>query len=128
MSFAELTSERKKYLKVISKLSGGRDIIVYASDLTNKTNSPISIDNSDILPWQDQLANLKGTSIDVIIETPGGLQKLLRTWFGYCEINSWFLEEAREWMIDGSMTMLSRLYQVRMERRLLLNQSGKRKV
>lgn len=77
MSFADLTAERKKYLKLISKLRGIRDIIVYASDLTNKTNSPISIDYSDILPWQDQLANLKGSNIDVIIETPGGIAEVV---------------------------------------------------
>lgn len=77
MSFPELMTERKKYLKQISKLRGGRDIIVYASDLTNKTNSPISIDYSDILPWQDQLANLRGTQVDVIIETPGGIAEVV---------------------------------------------------
>ena len=60
MNFNELTADRKKHLKEIARLRGNRDIIVYARDLTNKTNAAISIDYSDILPFQDQFANLKG--------------------------------------------------------------------
>ncbi len=71
--FQQLTQERKKQLKAISALRGGRDIIVYASDVNNKANAPTGIDFSDILIFQDQLANLKGKAIDVIIETPGGI-------------------------------------------------------
>lgn len=88
MDFAALTAERKKQLARISSLRGGRDILVYASDL-NKGQAPISIDYTDLLPFQDQLSNLAGKSIDVILETPGGfaevvedLVKLLRNKYG----------------------------------------------
>lgn len=69
LDFDGLQTERKKQLLQISKLRGGRDVLVIAADL-NKPNN--TIDYSDILPVQDQLANLKGQSIDVILETPGG--------------------------------------------------------
>jgi ClpP class serine protease len=77
MSFEQLTAERKKQLQEISKLRGGRDIIVYASDIINKANAPVAIDFSDILPFQDQLSNLKGNAIDVILETPGGIAEVV---------------------------------------------------
>lgn len=77
MSFEQLTLERKNQLKIISKLRGDRDIIVYASDINNKSNAPVSIDFSDILPFQDQLSNLNGNSIDVILETPGGIAEVV---------------------------------------------------
>lgn len=73
LTFEQLTKERKLQLKEIAKLRGNRDIIVYASDLNNKANAPIAIDFSDILVFQDQLSNLEGKSIDVILETPGGI-------------------------------------------------------
>jgi hypothetical protein len=73
MSFQQLSAERKNQLKTISKLRGGRDIIVYASDVNNKINAPVAIDFSDILPFQDQIAGLNGKAIDVILETPGGI-------------------------------------------------------
>lgn len=76
-NFNQLLQERKKQLKLISKLRGNRDILVYASDLTNKTQAPISIDYSDILPFRDQLNNLTGNSIDIIIETPGGIAEVV---------------------------------------------------
>ena len=83
-SFQEITSERKNQLKAISKIRGGRDILVFASNLTGF--APIGIDYSDILPFQDQLSYLNGKNIDIILETPGGfseivedLVKLIRT-------------------------------------------------
>lgn len=77
LNFNQLQNERKKQLKLISKLRGNRDLLVYASDLTNKTQAPISIDYSDILPFKDQLNNLSGKSIDIIIETPGGIAEVV---------------------------------------------------
>ena len=71
LNFQELTVERKKQLKLISKLRGDRDILVYAADFSKRTNA-ISIDYADLLPISDQLSNLKGNKIDLIIETPGG--------------------------------------------------------
>lgn len=77
LNFEQLLQERKKQLKIISNLRGNRDLLVYASDLTNKTQAPISIDYSDILPFKDQLNNLSGNSIDLIIETPGGIAEVV---------------------------------------------------
>ena len=74
-TFEQLSQERKKQLAQISALRNGRDIIAYASDF-QKLNVPVAIDNSDILPFQDQLSNLKGNSLDVILETPGGMAEV----------------------------------------------------
>jgi ClpP class serine protease len=71
MDFESLCAERKTQLKTISRLREGRDILVYAADL-NKSNVAISINYSDVLPFNDQLANLKGKTLDFILETPGG--------------------------------------------------------
>lgn len=71
MNFEQLSGERKALLRRISELRGGRDVLVFAADL-NKGAAPISISYADILPFQDQLANLSGPAIDVILETPGG--------------------------------------------------------
>lgn len=72
--FEKLTSERKRQLKRISELRGGRDILVYASDLMKGRET--MMDFSDILPIQDQLANLSGKEIDIIIESPGGIAEV----------------------------------------------------
>lgn len=66
-----INSERKKLLKTISELRKNRDILVIASDLS-KGRVPTGIDYSDILPVHDQLENLHGDAIDIVLETPGG--------------------------------------------------------
>jgi hypothetical protein len=71
LDFESLCAERKKQLKRISGYRNGRDILVYAADL-NKSNAAISISYSDVLPFNDQLSNLKGKKLDLILETPGG--------------------------------------------------------
>ena len=71
LNFQQLTEERKLQLVKISKLRGGRDILVYAADFNKKADA-ISINYSDLLPISDQLSNLSGDKIDLIIETPGG--------------------------------------------------------
>ena len=71
LSFPELTAERKKQLKLISELRGDRDVLVYAADFNKRTDA-ISINYADLLPISDQLSNLSGNKIDLIIETPGG--------------------------------------------------------
>ena len=71
MSFDDLGLERKRILKKISELRGGRAVLVMAADL-NKGNAQISIDYSDLLPIRDQIANLSGNAVDLILETPGG--------------------------------------------------------
>jgi phage FluMu protein Com len=75
MDFIALTTERKQMLAKISALRAGRDILVMASDLTKNVNN--SIEYADILPFQDQLSNLKGKAIDIIIETPGGFAEVV---------------------------------------------------
>ncbi len=67
-----LNSTRKEQLKKISELRGDRDIIVYGTDMA-KTNVKNGIWFEDRLPFFDQLSNLSGTAIDVIIHTPGGM-------------------------------------------------------
>ncbi|HEX7422928.1 MAG TPA: hypothetical protein VF311_03435 [Terriglobales bacterium] len=71
MSFQDLAAERKVQLQRISALRGGRDVLVFAADLS-KGQAPISIGYNDLLPINDQLANLKGSALDLILETPGG--------------------------------------------------------
>lgn len=69
-NFEELSAERKTQLKKISALRG-RDALVFAADI-NKNIQQASIDYSDLLPFTDQLSNLKGKQLDLILETPGG--------------------------------------------------------
>jgi hypothetical protein len=71
LDFQALTEERKKQLRRVSELRGGRDVLVFAADL-NKPIPQTSIIYSDLLPIGDQLANLAGPSLDLILETPGG--------------------------------------------------------
>ena len=75
MGFPEITAERKEMLRRISRLRGDRDVLVYASDLTK--NAQTQIEYSDLMPFQDQLANLAGDSIDIILETPGGFAEVV---------------------------------------------------
>ena len=71
-AFPAITAERKKQLARIAQLRGGIPVLVLASDI-QKGNTPISIDYSDPLAIRDQLDNLTGESIDIILETPGGI-------------------------------------------------------
>lgn len=70
-NFDLLTQERKAQLRKISQLRGGRDVLVFAADLSKQLVG-ISITYSDLLPISDQLANLTGNKLDLILETPGG--------------------------------------------------------
>ena len=69
--FEQLTAERKRQLRRISKLRDGRDVLVFAADLM-KGIPLISVGYADLLPINDQLANLSGKKLDLILETPGG--------------------------------------------------------
>lgn len=77
MSFQELCTERKEQLKRISLLRNNRDILVYASDFKKGNIAPILITYEDLVPFFDQLDNLKGNSIDIILETPGGYAEIV---------------------------------------------------
>lgn len=72
-TFHDLTAERKRMLARISELRGGRDILAFAADLSAPPATPIAIDRTDILAVQDQLENMSGDGIDIVLETPGGL-------------------------------------------------------
>lgn len=66
--FDAFTAERKVQLKRISELRKS-DVLVIAAAI-EKPNS--SIENSDLISIADQLDELKGKTLDVILETPGG--------------------------------------------------------
>jgi len=75
-NFEEITEERKKMLSKISRLRGNRDVLVLASDFS-KVEAPIAIDYTDLLAVQDQLENLSGDAIDIVLETPGGMGEVV---------------------------------------------------
>ncbi len=89
LSFADLVQERKSQLARIAELRR-RDVLVYASD-ARKHRPPQAdarIVYEDLVPINDQLSVLSKKSVDVILETTGGLAevaedivKLLRTKF-----------------------------------------------
>ena len=70
MDWPALVKERKKQLSKIRKLRGGRAVAVFASAMTKQ--APIAIDYDDRVPILDQLSNIDGDKLDLIIETPGG--------------------------------------------------------
>lgn len=47
-----------------------------SADLS-KNDDRIMIDYTDILPVQDQLSNLSGDNLDLILETPGGFAEVV---------------------------------------------------
>lgn len=68
----DIVAERKKQLERIAQLRK-RDILVYAADSAKaRQGAPVGIDNSDLLPITDQISNLSGSAIDVLLETGGG--------------------------------------------------------
>ena len=69
--FNLLSAERKKQLKRVSAARGGRDLLVFAADLS-KAVPGTSIEYADLAPLSDLLTGLKGTKLDLILETPGG--------------------------------------------------------
>ncbi|MEM7305045.1 MAG: Clp protease ClpP [Planctomycetota bacterium] len=71
LSFDDLTQLRKEQLARISRLREDRDMLVMAADV-DQQGAPISIAFADLLPVNDQLSNLSGTKVDLILETPGG--------------------------------------------------------
>ncbi len=68
--FQAITTERKKQLARIASIRKRPSILTLASDL--QKHGPIAIDYSDILPTADQIDNLSGDAIDIVLETPGG--------------------------------------------------------
>jgi hypothetical protein len=72
MDFNDLTAERKKQLHLISTHRNNNDVFVYAADLT-QGDPKIGILYEDIVSIKDQIENLSGKALDVILETPGGM-------------------------------------------------------
>lgn len=75
LDWSELAAERKKELAKISKLRDGRAVLTFASALTKQ--APIGIDYDDRVPILDQISNLEGDKIDMILETPGGSAEIV---------------------------------------------------
>jgi hypothetical protein len=73
--FNEISFERKNQLKRISELRN-RDVIVYSGDST-KPGVPSLIEYNDVLAFSDQLSNLSGDKLDIILETPGGFAEVV---------------------------------------------------
>ncbi|MBI3945270.1 MAG: Clp protease ClpP [Armatimonadetes bacterium] len=72
MDFQALTAERKQQLRRIAD-TRGHDVLVIAADLSkNVPGINTGLCYADIERVRDQLANLSGEGIDVILETPGG--------------------------------------------------------
>jgi ClpP class serine protease len=74
MGFEELAVERKKQLQRIADIRK-RDVLVFAADMTNTkamNTALLSIGYADIMPISDQIQNLSGSALDLILETPGG--------------------------------------------------------
>jgi len=76
LDFDALQAERKNQLKRISEARGGRAILTYAAAM-KKTNSPIGIEFGDRNHFFDQINNLNGDKIDIILETPGGFAEIV---------------------------------------------------
>jgi Serine dehydrogenase proteinase len=72
MNADQLAAERKRLLREISVLRG-RDLLVYAGDINKaQQGAAVALTYDDLLPIRDQLDNLNGKAIDVILETGGG--------------------------------------------------------
>lgn len=74
LSGEALNQERKKQLQRIASVRN-RALLVYAADLNPvkaQQGVPIALDFDDLLPIGDQLDNLAGDALDLIIESPGG--------------------------------------------------------
>jgi hypothetical protein len=67
----DLNAERKRQLNRIAELRK-RDVLVYASDSNKAQRAPVALDNSDLMLVVDQLSNLSGSAIDIVLETGGG--------------------------------------------------------
>ena len=94
LSAPALIAERKKQLARIAAIRQ-RDVLVYAVDL-RKGEDPIAIGYEDLLPFTDQLSNLNGSNVDVIIETPGG----------YAEVAEDMVRLLREKYKDGEVVFI----------------------
>ena len=75
LDFSALEKERKKQLKRISDLRGGRGVLTIAAAMTK--DAPIGIDYDDRVALADQLSAISGSDLDIILETPGGYAEIV---------------------------------------------------
>ncbi len=69
-----LQNERKKQLTRISEARDGRAVVTFAAAMTKPK---ISIDFDDRIHLVDQISNISGDKIDIILETPGGIVEVV---------------------------------------------------
>ena len=74
--FNDIELERKNMLARISELRENRDILVLAADFS-KRGVPTGIEHADLLAIQDQLENMSGKAIDIVLETQGGIGEVV---------------------------------------------------
>ena len=67
-TFARIVEERKKQLGRIASLRK-RCVLAITADLRVRESN---LTGEDLLPIGDQLSNLQGDAIDLVLETPGG--------------------------------------------------------
>lgn len=66
--FEDLVKERKDQLSRIAALRNRR-VLVIGADLRSRLSN---LTVEDLLPIRDELSNLEGDAIDLVLETPGG--------------------------------------------------------
>lgn len=74
-NWSQVEKERKTQLLQISKFRGDRAILAIGAAITKP--GPTGIDYDDRMRIFDQVSNLKGDKIDIILETPGGLAEVV---------------------------------------------------
>ena len=64
-------------IDLLKRIEGktGRPVIVYAAN-TRQPNIPNSIDSTDITPFSDLTSTIQGSSVDVLLHSPGGLAEV----------------------------------------------------
>lgn len=71
-SLEEVTAERKRTLRRISDIRGGRNVLVFAANLSGPP-SHVGMDRADVLAFRGELEGMQGDGVDVVLEAPGGL-------------------------------------------------------
>jgi len=75
LDFKQLNEERKKQLARIARLRK-RDVFVYAADARKSQHAEVRVVYDDLVAINDQLSVLSNKSVDVILETTGGLAEV----------------------------------------------------
>jgi len=75
LDYPTIVNKRKEQLAEISRLRGGRAVLTFAAALSKQ--APTSINYDDRVHFFDQVSNLSGDKIDIILETPGGSAEIV---------------------------------------------------